>query len=163
MTEEGKDNGGSWQKVPVWTGNRSEWSGFKRETNWWMASLDAEATKKYNVAAKWTLKQTGIVRARCEEYDPGELAGAASDPFAGLKKLLSSLEDSVGKTELDRRGELRAQFYQEVQRRASERLLRSLSRLAWRAAERGRPAPRHRAGLVLEGPFGLGPAPKAAP
>ena len=105
-----------------------EWRGFKKEMSWWMASLDIEQCKKYNVAARWALRQYGVVCARCEEFEPADLLGTPAvmepdpntgdereaqpaDPFAGLKKLMKALEESVGKTELDRRGELRQQFY----------------------------------------------------
>lgn len=70
------------------------------------------------------LRQHGVVRARCEEFDPAELAGTveesmedpdtkekviltAADPFAGLHKLMAALEATVGKSSLDRKGELR--------------------------------------------------------
>ena len=72
------------------------------------------------MAARWTLRQTGVVRARCEEFEPHELeakqAITAEDPdsgetvvieegdaFAGLKKLLLCLEELNGKTALDGR------------------------------------------------------------
>ena len=62
------------------------------------------------------------VPARCEEFDPSDLAGTAEvrradpdtgaeDPFAGLRKLMKALEDSMGRTEMDRKAELRKQFY----------------------------------------------------
>ena len=129
----------SWYKVPTWNGNPQEWRSFKREMGWWIASLDPEACRKFNVAARWTLRQVGVVRARCEEFDPDDLAGAAevvstdpqtgekrvlkeADPFAGIKKLLKALEASMGRTELDRKGELRKQFYQEIRRNPGERI-----------------------------------------
>ena len=104
-----------------------------------MASLDHESCRKFNVAARWTLRQTGVVRARCEEFEPHELeakqAITAEDPdsgetvvieegdaFAGLKKLLLCLEELNGKTALDRKGDLRAQFYQELKRQPHERI-----------------------------------------
>ena len=138
MAEEEKGTS-TWYKVPTWSGNPTEWRGFKKEMNWWIASLDMDACKKYNVAARWALRQYGVVRARCEEFDPEELQGAPAevlidpetqesvvvteaDPFAGLRKLMKALEESVGKTELDRRGELRAQFYQELRRSPGERI-----------------------------------------
>ena len=87
-----------------------------------MASLDEESCKKFNVAARWALRQYGVVRARCEEFDPQDLEGTqeeamtdpdtgdkvirvAADPFAGIKKLMTALEATVGKTALDRKGE----------------------------------------------------------
>ena len=138
MAEEGKDTS-SWYKVPTWSGDPSEWRAFKREMSWWIASLDPISSGKYNVAARWALRQSGVVRARCEEYDPADLAGTpavegtdpesgdkvvlqAADPFSGLQKLLRSLEDSMGKTALDRKGELRKQFYQSIRRSPGERI-----------------------------------------
>ena len=108
MVEEEK-GASSWYKVPAWNGNPAEWRTFKREVNWWIASLDAESCRKYNVAARWALRQTGVVRARCEEFDPDELKGTPAetvedpetkemivvqeaDPFSGLKKLLKASE-----------------------------------------------------------------------
>ena len=138
MTEDDKSTS-SWYKVPAWNGHPAEWRSFKREMSWWIASLDAESCKKYNVAARWALRQSGVVRARCEEFDPSELEGSKeekatdpdtgesytvqeADPFAGLRKLMKALEESMGKTELDRKGELRAQFYQEIKRNPGERI-----------------------------------------
>ena len=69
MADEDKGTS-SWYRVPVWSGDPSEWRGFKREMEWWIASLDQEHSRKYNIAARWALRQTGVVRARCEEYDP---------------------------------------------------------------------------------------------
>ena len=129
----------SWYKVPTWSGDPSEWRNFKREMSWWMASLDPESSKKFNIAARWALRQSGVVRARCEEFEPKDLVGTPeilgqdpdtgddvvlqeADPFAGLKKLLAALEDSMGKTELDRKGELRKQFYQSIRRSPGERI-----------------------------------------
>ena len=107
MTEEEKGSS-SWYRVPTWDGNPREWRSFKREMGWWMASLDQSACLKFNVAARWMLRQTGVVRARCEEYDPEELKATPektgtdpdtgetvvleeADAFAGLKILLKSL------------------------------------------------------------------------
>ena len=120
-------------------GNPSNWRSFRRGMGWWMASLDSESCRKFNVAARWTLRQTGVVRARCEEFEPHELEAkqpvTATDPdsgevvvieegdaFAGLKKLLRWLEELNGKTALDRKGDLRAQFYQELKRQPHERI-----------------------------------------
>ena len=73
------------------------------------------------------------VPARCEEFDPSDLAGTAEvrradpdtgaeDPFAGLRKLMKALEDSMGRTEMDRKAELRKQFYQHIRHAAGERI-----------------------------------------
>ena len=79
MAEEGKDTS-SWYKVPVWSGDPSEQRAFKREMDWWVASLDPVscACAKYNVAGRWALWQSVVFRARCEEFDPAALAGTAA-------------------------------------------------------------------------------------
>ena len=174
MAEEEKGTS-SWFKVPTWSGNPTEWRSFKKEMSWWMASLDSEACKKYNVAARWALRQHGVVRARCEEFDPDELQGAAAemgldpesgeevilveaDPFAGLKKLMKALEESVGKTELDRRGELRAQFYQELRRAPGERISAFCTRFRTLASElkrEGIELPKGELGWFLKDRMGL--------
>ena len=139
----------SWYRVPTWSGNPAEWRNFKKEMNWWMASLDTESSKKYNVAARWALCQYGVVRARCEEFEPDELLGTpadtmvtedgetvervAADPFAGLKKLMKALETSVGK--MDRRGERRAQFYQDLRRSPGEPITAFCTRFRTLASE----------------------------
>jgi len=71
-----KDNGGggSWYKVPVWDGSPQTFRAFKKEMAWWTQSLDLQSTKKYNLAARWLLRQSGIVRQRGEEFDPQDLA-----------------------------------------------------------------------------------------
>ena len=106
MAEEDKGTS-SWYKVPTWSGNPGEWRAFKKEMSWWIASLDFEASKKYNVAARWALRQYGVVRARCEEFEPEELEGikeekstdpesgepvilVEADPFAGSRKLMKA-------------------------------------------------------------------------
>ena len=151
MAEEDKGTS-SWYKVPTWSGNPGEWRAFKKEMSWWIASLDFEASKKYNVAARWALRQYGVVRARCEEFEPEELEGikeekstdpesgepvilVEADPFAGIRKLMKALEESVGKTQLDRKGELRAQFYQDLRRNAGERISAYCTRFRTIAAE----------------------------
>jgi hypothetical protein len=167
----------SWYKVPMWNGNPSEWRTFKREMNWWIASLDAESCKKYNVAARWALRQTGVTRARCEEFDPDELKGTEkvevadaetgtmtvvqpADPFAGLHKLMKALEESMGKTQLDRRGELRSQFYQEIKRNPGERISTFCTRYRTLAAELKREGinlPDTELGWFLKDRLGLDP------
>ena len=104
-----------------------------------MSALDLEGTKRYNLAARWLLRQGGIVRQRGEEFSPEELESqkgvtaldpqteeevviAPEDPLAGLKKLLKALESINGKTLLDKRGGLRNVFYLELRRKPGERI-----------------------------------------
>lgn len=122
MADEEKGSS-SWFRVPTWDGNPREWRSFKREMDWWIASLDRDACKEFNVAARWILRQRGVVRARCEEFDPSEVEGKPevksedpqsgemvvveeAEPFSGLQKLMTSLESLVqqslaGKVTLD--------------------------------------------------------------
>ena len=174
MAEEEKGTS-SWYKVPTWSGNPAEWRSFKKEMSWWMASLDVESCRKYNVAARWALRQFGVVRARCEEFEPDELLGSQAitmpdpatgdetvvtpaDPFAGLKKLMKALEESVGKTELDRRGELRAQFLQDMRRAPGERISAFCTRFRTLASElkrEGIDLPKSELGWFLKDRMGL--------
>lgn len=85
---------------------------------WWLASLDLPATARYNLAAPWLLRQTGIVRQRGEEFDPKDLqckpAVTAQDPQSGETVELEAADYLRGLNKL------RQQFYVELQRRAGE-------------------------------------------
>ena len=76
MGDETDKGGGSsaWYNVPTWDGSPMTYRAFRREMRWWVSSLDLQATSKYNLAARWLLKQSGIVRQRGEEFSPEELA-----------------------------------------------------------------------------------------
>ena len=66
--------------------------------------------------------------------DSGEtVERVAADPFAGLKKLMKALETSVGK--MDRRGERRAQFYQDLRRSPGEPITAFCTRFRTLASE----------------------------
>ena len=142
---ESKDEGASaWYRVPTWDGSPLTWRSFRREMDWWVSSLDLEASRKYNLAARWLLRQSGPARQRGEEFTPKELEykkeikstdpdGAEilvqeEDLLYGLNKLLDALESINGRTVLDKRGELRSQFYLELARRPGERLSEFCSR-----------------------------------
>ena len=92
------------------------------------------------------------VRQRGEEFTPAELAykkaemgidpdtGEAielepEDPLAGLNKLLKALESINGKTDLDKKGELRSQFYLELKRKPCERISEFTTRFRTLTAE----------------------------
>ena len=124
----------------------------QQEMKWWVSSLDLQSTKKYNLAARWLLRQSGIVRQRGEEFDPNDLtfkeAVFANDPetqeqieveaedcLFGLNKLLTALEDINGMTALDRKGELRSQFYLGTHRKAGERVSEYCTRFRTIVAE----------------------------
>ncbi|CAE7503333.1 RE2, partial [Symbiodinium sp. CCMP2456] len=138
MADSGGDYGGVWSRCPTWDGSPLTWRAFKREMSWWISSLDLESTRKFNLAARFLMRQSGTVKQRGEEFSPEELeyqkAVTAPDPetgeevtiieedlLAGLK-LLQALENLNGQSVLDRRGELRTQFYLHMARRPGERV-----------------------------------------
>lgn len=154
MDQNGSDDkgGGAWHKVPQWDGSPATWRAFRKEMTWWISSLDLTSTSKYNLAARWLIRQTGIVRARGEEFEPSDLEALpaetavdpqtgekvilrAADPLAGLNKLLKALEEINGLTQLDKRGELRTQFYTDLRRRPGERMSEFCSRFRSLVAE----------------------------
>ena len=167
----------SWFRVPTWDGNPRDWRSFKREMSWWIASLDRDSCKKFNVAARWMLRQTGVVRARCEEFDPEDLEGKPEvkatdpntdevvvieegDPFSGLHLLMKSLEELNGSTDLDRKGDLRSQFYQEMKRQPQERISTFCSRFRTLCGEMKREGielPKEELGWFLRERLGLDP------
>ena len=137
----------------------------------------SDACMKFNVAARWMLRQTGVVRARCEEYDPADLKATPektgtdpesgekvvleeADAFAGLKILMKSLESLNGKTELDRKGDLRAQFYQEMKRQPHERISTFCTRFRTLCGEMKKESidlPKEELGWFLRERLGLDP------
>ena len=142
----------AWFKLPTWDGSPAHWRSFRKEMDWWVSSLDLEATKRYNLAARWLLRQSGVVRQRGEEFIPAELAYkkaevvvdpdtgeefevSPADPLAGLNKLLAALESINGKTDLDKKGELRSQFYLELKRKPCERISEFTTRFRTLTAE----------------------------
>ena len=151
MAEDDK-NAGAWSRVPVWDGDPKTWRSFRKEMTWWLEALDVQSTKKYNLAARWLLRQSGIVRQRGEEFTPAELAFQPAimakdpetgddieltpeDPLAGINKLLRALETINGKTQLDKRGDLRNSFYLELKRKPQERISEFCTRFRSAVAE----------------------------
>lgn len=80
-----------------------------------------------------------MVRQRGEEFTPDQLQAkkavtamdpqtgtevviSEADPLFGINKLLAALESINGKTDLDKKGELRSQFYLELKRKPGERI-----------------------------------------
>ena len=140
-----------------------------------MASLDPVSCGKCSIAARWAPRQSGVVKARCEEFDPAALVGTEAvkvkdpesgetvvltlaDPFSGLRKLLQSLEDSTGKTALNRKGALRKQFYQSIRRSPGERIATFCARYRTLTGEMKREGivmPREELGLFLQDRLGL--------
>lgn len=167
----------AWYKVPTWDGSPVTWRSFKREMDWWLCSLDLTGTMKYNLAARWLLRQTGVVRQRGEEFTPKELECVhevraidpqsgeeviltEADPLAGINKLLAALESINGKTELDKKGELRHQFYQELRRRPGERMSEFCTRFRMLVADlrlEGVTIPNSELGWFLKDKIGLDP------
>ena len=78
----------------------------------------------------------GVKEDSMEDPDTGEkIIRVEANPFAGLEKLMSALEATVGKSALDRKGELRAQYYQEIKRHPGERISAFCTRYRTLAAE----------------------------
>jgi len=98
MGDDEKGQTSAWYKVPTWDGSPATWRGFRREMSWWISSLNIEDTKKYNLAARWLLRQTGSVRARGEEFLPEEFHFSVPsyvDSIDGLSFDASFLEGSL--------------------------------------------------------------------
>ncbi|CAJ1423943.1 unnamed protein product [Effrenium voratum] len=146
MAEEDRAGGnGAWSFVLMWDGSPQTWRAFKQQTQWWTSSLDLEGTMKYNLSARCLIRQNGIVRQRGEEFDARELMAAKAvtekdddgavrgvtpaDPLAGINKLMSAFESMKGRSQLDKRGELRRQFFLELKRRPGERISEFCARL----------------------------------
>ena len=174
----GGDKSGAWYQVPTLDGSPLTWREFKREMRWWTQSLDLSATTKYNLAARWLLRQSGIVRQRGEEFDPDDLlykpAVMIPEPdnpgeeleleppnyLAGIEKLLQALEKINGQTTLDKRGELRQQFYQDLRRKPGERLSEFCTRFRTLVADlrsEGVNLPNEELGWFLRDKLGLDP------
>ena len=140
MADEKDQNGGAWSKVPTWDDSPQTRRSFQQEMMWWQSALDLESTKKYNLAARWMLRQRGVVCQRGEEFIPEELAYqkevkgpdpidgqgevvlTPEDPLSGLKKPMNALEGINGRTDLDKKGEIRSQLYIDCNRRPGERI-----------------------------------------
>ena len=180
MTDEDKTSS-AWFKVPTWDGSPETWRSFDREMQWWISSLDNEATKKYNLAARWLLRQTGVARQSGEEFSPKDLEYPTEimtkdpdgvkiivvpeDPLSGLTKLLKALEGINGRTASERKGELRNLFYLALQRRPGEPPADFMSRFRSVMAELKQESielPKKRAWLVPEGEAWIGPLAQAA-
>ncbi|CAE7718191.1 pgsA [Symbiodinium sp. CCMP2592] len=163
-------------RVPTWNGSPDTWRAFEREMSWWLSSLDQESTKKFNLAARWLLRQSGVVRQRGEEFSPKdleyqkevrardpdgvEIVVVKEDAFAGINKLLKALEGINGKSALDRKGELRNQFYLSLQRAPGERPADFLSRFRALTSEmktEGIDLPTGELGWFLREKLGLDP------
>ena len=70
-----------------------------------------------------------------KDFDGNTFVEKAEDVFAGIKKLMTALEEINGKTKLDKRAELRSQFYTDLQRKPGERPSEFLSRFRMLVAE----------------------------
>eukprot|EP00913_Durusdinium_trenchii_P017921 g16840.t1 len=100
------------------------------------------------------------------EFTPEELEGKAevtgtdpdsgetvvlepADPWQGIRKLMKALEESMGRTTLDRRGELRRLFYQDLKRNAGERISTFCTRFRTLVSEMRRELPSEELGWFL--------------
>ena len=93
--------------------------------------------------------------------NPGqELELEPANYLAGLEKLLQALEMINGQTALDKRGELRQQFYQDLRRRPGERLSEFCTRFRTLVADlksEGVQLPSEELGWFLRDKLGLDP------
>ena len=76
MAEEKDQNGGAWSKVPTWDAHRrhggasnGRWCGGRAL---WIWSQPRSTTWRH--VGSYVLRQSGVVRQRCEEFTPQELA-----------------------------------------------------------------------------------------
>ena len=80
-------------------GSPQTWRSFQREMMWWQSALGLESTKKHNLAARWLLRQSGVVRQRGEELTPEELAYQKEvkgpDPADGQGQVVLTEEDPL--------------------------------------------------------------------
>ncbi len=177
MGDEKETGGGSWFKVPVWDGSPQTFRAFKREMSWWTQALDLQSTRKYNLAARWLLRQSGIVLQRGQEFDPQDLAFKPAvmgrdpdtgedfeiepeDLLYGINRLMRSFEEMNGKSALDKRGELRNQFYLELVRKPGERISEFCTRYRVMVGElkaEGVTLPSTELGWFLRSKLGLDP------
>ncbi|OLP95056.1 hypothetical protein AK812_SmicGene22852 [Symbiodinium microadriaticum] len=84
---------------------------------WWLAGLDPDSTKKYNLTARWLLRQSGVVRQRGEEFSRSDLAyqpEVLGKDFDGNTYVGKALEEINGKTKLDKQTELRSMLVAEL-------------------------------------------------
>ena len=139
--------------------------------------INYSTTTKYNLAARWLSRQSGVVRQRGEEFLPEELAHqpevkttdpqtgesyvlTPEHPLAGINKLLRALEEMTGRTSLDKRGELRGQFFNELRRRPRERISEFCTRFRMLVSElraEGVALPSSELGWFLRDKLGLDP------
>ena len=141
MTDESEKGFGPWSRVPQWDGSPQTWRKFKRDVSWWISSMDLTSTVKYNLAARFLMRQEGIARQRGEEFLPKDLevpprvkitdpdtgeefedTDTPLDYLYGVNRLMRAWEEMNGRTALDKRGELRQAFYMDLARRAGERV-----------------------------------------
>ena len=134
--DEKKEERGFDSYIPVWDGRSDSLRDFKRSVTWWLSSIDLKKTTDFNLAARFAMRQKGSARLRALEFDPKDLeykpakkelnveTGMEEDIPAqydyGIQRILSSWEEMVGRTALDRKGELRERFYMTLKRGPSE-------------------------------------------
>ena len=137
MTDEKKDDRGFDSYIPVWDGRSETLREFKKAVQWWLHSIDLEKTTSYNLAARFAMRQKGSAKLRALEFDPKELEYIPAEKVkdeetdemveltpavydAGIQKILASWDDMVGRSQTDRKGELREKYYLQLRRGGSE-------------------------------------------
>ena len=137
MSDEKKDDRGFDSYIPVWDGRSETLREFKKSVQWWLHSIDLEKTTSYNLAARFAMRQKGSAKLRALEFDPKELEYTPAEKVkddetdemieispavydAGIQKILASWDDMVGRSQTDRKGELREKYYLQLRRGGSE-------------------------------------------
>ena len=134
--DERKDDRGFDSYIPVWDGRSDTLRDFRRSVTWWLSSIDLKKTTDFNLAARFAMRQKGSAKLRALEFDPKDLefrpartelnieTGVEEDiPVQydyGIQKILTAWEEMVGRTALDRKGELRERFYLTLKRGPTE-------------------------------------------
>ena len=137
MADEKKDDRGFDSYIPVWDGRSETLREFKKAVQWWLHSIDLEKTTSYNLAARFAMRQKGSAKLRALEFDPKELEYIPAEKVkddetdemveltpavydAGIQKILASWDDMVGRSQTDRKGQLREKYYHQLRRGGSE-------------------------------------------
>ena len=123
--------------LPIWDGRADSLRDFKKTVTWWLHSIDLPKTTGFNLAARFAMRQRGSAKLRALEFDPEDLkytpAVQVEDPEggemvtlseavydAGIQKILAAWDDMVGRSQTDRKGELRERFCVTLKRGHSE-------------------------------------------
>ncbi len=133
-------------RIPRFSGKFEDPPKFKEDTEWWIEGLDLEATRRYNLGARFAARQTvASVESRvrslrpadlryqratyvdgagqaCESTAQGAVLDVSEDLRSGVWKVVQVIEDGVYPDATAKKPELRDKFYREFQRLLGERV-----------------------------------------